>query len=49
MTSLTETVDQMDAEGRVPRVVIDAHKQTLAALVELAKRVEELEKRVTRK
>lgn len=47
--SLTEIVEQMAAEGRLPSPVIEAHKQTLAALVEMAKRVEALEHKQSRK
>lgn len=43
MSSLTEIVDEMKKEGRQPRILIDAHETTLAALVALAKRVEALE------
>lgn len=49
MASLTEIVEQMEAEGRLPRPVIEAHRQTLAALVKLTERIEALEHKQPRK
>jgi len=41
---LTRIVEEMEAEGRIPRLAIDAHRRTLEALVALAERIAALEK-----
>lgn len=46
---LSQIVEEMEKEGRLPRLVIEAHKQTLAALVAMAKRVEALEAKAAKK
>lgn len=43
--TLTDIIADMEKEGRVPKPLLDAHKQTLAALVALAERIEALEKK----
>lgn len=44
MTPLADIIAEMEKDGRQPRVLIDAHKETLAALEALAKRIATLEK-----
>lgn len=46
---LSRIVEDMEAEGRLPRAVIEAHKQTLAALVAMARRVEAIEAKIAKK
>jgi hypothetical protein len=43
MMDLTQIVAEMKKDARQPAIVIAAHEQTLAALVELANRLEALE------
>ena len=43
MMDLTQIVAEMKKDARQPSIVIAAHEQTLAALVELANRLEALE------
>lgn len=40
---LTEIIVEMEKEGRVPRISIEAHRKTLEALVALAKRLDAVE------
>lgn len=49
MTSLAEIIARMEKEGRQPRILIDAHKETQAALEALASRIAALEKQQKRK
>lgn len=42
--TLTQVVDELEAEARAPKPIIEAHKLTLAALVALTKRIEALER-----
>lgn len=43
--TLTDIITEMEKEGRVPKPILDANKQILAALVALAARIEALEKK----
>ena len=47
--NLTEIIAEMEKEGRVPVIVIDAHKKSLEALVALAERLDKLERAEKRK
>lgn len=40
---LTEIVAELQQEARAPKLVIEAHKKTLEALVALTKRIEAIE------
>jgi hypothetical protein len=42
---LSEIVAEIEKEARLPALAIAAHKKTLEALAELARRVEKVEKR----
>jgi hypothetical protein len=44
MTPLPDIIAEMEKDGRQPRILIDAHKETLTALEALAKRIARLEK-----
>ena len=44
---LTQIVAEMKKDARQPVIVIAAHEQTLAALVELANRIEALEAEIS--
>ena len=41
---LTEIVAEIEKEARLPALAIAAHKKTLDALAELARRVEKMER-----
>lgn len=47
--NLTEIIAEMEKEGRIPVLAIDAHRKTLQALVTLADRLDKLEKADKRK
>lgn len=49
MTDLSRIVEDMEADARLPRPIIEAHKQTLAALVAMARRLEALEAKAAKK
>lgn len=49
MATLTELVAEMEREGRMPSLSIEAHKKTLEALVALATRLDRLEASSKRK
>ena len=42
---LSQIVAEIEKEARLPALAIAAHKKTLEALVELARRVERVEKK----
>ena len=42
---LTEIVAEIEKEARLPALAIAAHRKTLEALTELARRVERVEKK----
>lgn len=47
--TLTDIIAEMEKEGRIPVLLIDANKKTLEALVALAERLEKLERADKRK
>lgn len=49
MTPLPDIIAELEKDGRQPRILIDAHKETLAVLEALAERIARLEKPQKRK